>query len=115
MFDTPRFMLDFSQIFDQHWGTSKLGLYSCRFDYDRGNVGWSETDSLDNYPPEALEEFMLGRRCRGLRVKTSRTDLPAPQTHKFVLVYGIRVEYGAPMAIIHHVYVGPRIGKLTGD
>ena len=78
-------------------------------------VGWESTAPLENYKAEDLEQFDLNRRSWGLRVKSSCTNLFAPQTNEITLVFEFKIEGSKPVAVVHSIYPGRDMGELYGD
>lgn len=105
---------NFLAALDEAWSERIFGTNSINIAH-KMSVGWESTAPLEDYAPEDLEEFKLNRRSWGLRVKPSRVDLLAPQTHVLTIVYELKSEDGKPITIVHSIYPGFDVGDLYGD
>lgn len=99
---------------DELWSKQEFGTHSLSIAHSMP-VGWESTASLPNYTEADLEEFDLNRRSWGLRVKPTRTDLLAPKTNDFTVVFQFKPEDSKAVAIVHSIYPGSDVGELNGD
>ncbi len=92
----------------------EFGTNSVQIEYDEP-VGWSSTEKLEHFKPEDLEDFEPNKRSVAKRVKTTRTDILAPQTSFVTIVYELKPEGREYVVLIRSVYPGEDIGELAGD
>jgi hypothetical protein len=86
------------------------------FEFDCGvPVGWASTDELDSYDEDDLEQFQPNRRSTAMRVRLDRRDIPAPKVNRVTFVVENKVEAGTAVVVLHSVYPGGDIGKLSED
>lgn len=114
LFRDREVMEHFLTELDELWSKQEFGTSSVSIVHSMP-VGWESTDELQSYTKDDLEEFHLNRKSWGLRVKPSRTDLLAPKTHEFTLVFEFKSEGDEAVAVVHSIYPGKDIGELDRD
>lgn len=114
LFSDEQVLDEFMEEIENSWEEREFATQSITITHDE-LIGWDSTDDFLHYQPEDLELFEPSRKSRGLRVKTSCTEIYAPQTDELTIVYQLKEEQGRPVVIIFSIYPGRDIGELRGD
>lgn len=96
------------------YNVSEFGTHSFEVEFE-DFIGWSNTDDLEIYNEDDLEEFNPNRKSVGYRVRMDRTRIKAPKTKVVTFVYEFRDEPALPVAVIHSIYPGNDIGEVRGE
>jgi hypothetical protein len=76
--------------------------------------GWSSTDDISKFSPRDVEVFNPNRHTLAYRVK-SDIGVRAPLVDVLTVKYEIKLEDSGWVVVIHTVYPGENIGRLTGN
>lgn len=77
-------------------------------------IGWASTAPRKNYEKSELEPFKPNRHTNAMRVKKGR-DILVPLTKRVTIIMELKREGRDWAAVIHSVYPGKDVGKLTGN
>lgn len=80
----------------------------------RDFIGWASTAPKKNYDKSELEPFQPNRHTNALRIKQGNDRL-APLTKRVTIVLELKLEGKNWAAVIHSVYPGKDVGRLTGN
>ncbi len=104
----------FTEELSDVWKNKDFGLHGVTLELSQ-KIGWENTDKSENYSSNELEWFKPNRKSSAMRVKTSCTDILAPQTYDLTIIYQFMFFNEKPKVFIHSMYPGYDIGELSGN
>jgi hypothetical protein len=114
-FSDPLVVDEFVASLEEIRNNQEFGKWSLTIEHNVP-VGWESTDRTELYHNEDLEEFHPNRKSSALRVRPDRTDLRAPLTNKFTIVFDFHFEKEKHLfVVVRSIYPGVDVGELKGN
>ncbi len=104
----------FTEELSEAWDNNEFDTRSVTLGLNK-DIGWENTDWIDNYTEKDLERFEPNRKSTALRIKSSCKHILAPRTFELTFVYQFIFFNNKPKVYIHSMYPGYDIGELIGD